>query len=530
MYGYRVGEVPLPKLPDQKEGALINRARSEPLRERMPVAVSVGCHAMAAMPHPDMFHTESARAGCAKRVTAKTPAVDPTVRERFRGFVRNWIKVNLQPLSFDTDLSVETWLDCTNYSAKRKQLLLELSKTFGDIREDPDWVKLKSFIKDEFYSELKYPRTINSRTDRFKTYVGPTFKAIEKVLFSRPEFIKKVPVASRPKYIIDRLFRLGGKYIATDFSSFECSFTDEVMDMCEFELYYYMVQSLPHANRFREILEDVIAGDNVLDFKYFTAIVKATRMSGEMNTSLGNGFTNLMLNLFVCSELGIDVSDAIVVEGDDGLFSVDDWPGTDLHEKLGFTIKLEVHENIEEASFCGLVFDIHDGNNLCDVKDVLATVGWLNQKYRSAKTTKLRGLLRCKALSFAHQYPGCPIVQEMAQAFLRLTKSIDVRHLIMKSCANEYERELASQYIGTPVPYRTVGAGSRLIIEEKYGVTVTEQRKLEDYFRAVTQIEPIPARLTRFFPDLWVEQFRMYVARDDVQAPYVPTLYALPEV
>lgn len=39
---------------------------------------------------------------------------------------------------------------------------------------------------------------INSRSDAFKAFSGPFFKAIEKVVYEMPEFIKHTPVPDRP--------------------------------------------------------------------------------------------------------------------------------------------------------------------------------------------------------------------------------------------------------------------------------------------------------------------------------------------
>ena len=41
--------------------------------------------------------------------------------------------------------------------------------------------------------------------------------------------------------------------------------------------------------------------------RYFNGKVVARRMSGEMNTSLGNGFGNLMMMTDVCLSIGIEL-------------------------------------------------------------------------------------------------------------------------------------------------------------------------------------------------------------------------------
>jgi hypothetical protein len=56
-------------------------------------------------------------------------------------------------------------------------------------------IRCSSFVKDEHYEGWKYPRLINSRSDQFKVFIGPTIKAMEHLVYSHlPEFIKHVPV------------------------------------------------------------------------------------------------------------------------------------------------------------------------------------------------------------------------------------------------------------------------------------------------------------------------------------------------
>jgi hypothetical protein len=512
LYGYRVGEVNLPLLPEKKKGSIVDEARPElPTDIRQPVAVSAGIHCDYVCPHPDMHHTPTARSGAMKRVVIKPPDASPDLLSEFKIFVKEFVEREFVPLSPDIDLSVETWLNGTNYPLWRREQLLKEALNLREIGDDRLDYICKSFIKDEFYNEFKHARTINSRSDRFKVAVGPIFKAIEKVVFSRPEFIKKVPVADRPEYILKKLYMEGGFYIATDYSSFEALFTPALMESCEFVLYEHMTKHLARGDWFMGVCREVLGGVNECHFKKFLVRVPGTRMSGEMCTSLGNGFSNLMIMMFVCHKLGKKCNG--VVEGDDGLFVFDSWHETDLFLKLGLTIKLDVHHSLNTASFCGIIFDQNDKNNICDVRDVVSTMSWLNSRYSRSKKTKKLSLLRCKALSFAHQYPGCPVIQSMAHSILRLTSGMDVRHLLLSSAANEYEREAFSSFLGNPVPHRPVGIGTRLLVEKLYKISVNQQLILENWFESQTEIRPIPEALVYNFPACWL-QFGVGYKRD----------------
>ncbi len=80
-------------------------------------------------------------------------------------------------------------------------------------------------------------------------------------------------------------------------------------------------------------------------------------MSGEMNTSLGNGFSNLMFMLYACEIQGIECDG--IVEGDDGAFALSLKPGQKFDEsifaEMGLTIKLEKHTDLMSMSFCGIL-------------------------------------------------------------------------------------------------------------------------------------------------------------------------------
>jgi hypothetical protein len=426
------------------------------------------------------------------------------------------------PLSALTDTTVETWLEESNYPAWKKKEMLATWKAClekGGIRSDPKYVQLKSFGKRESYTDWKHGRGINARPDEAKCAFGPIFHAIEKVLFQRPEFIKKISVADRPRYIWERLWRLGSSYIATDYSSFEALFTREIMLAVEFELYIYMVQDLPDAEWWLPLVLETLGGRNVCKYKNFFVEIDATRMSGEMCTSLGNGFSNLMFMLFVCKEAGC--KDVVgVVEGDDGLFSLRGRaPRPEEFAALGLIIKAEYHENLAEASFCGLVFDLEDLINVTDVRKVLAGFGWTDyQAYGSARQSKLDHLMRAKALSVVHQYPGCPILQSFGCAILRNTRHLgrlSTSVAVATKNAGWWEREkfkeLARQAESWEAKVRTIPINTRFLVERLYGVSVETQMALEREFDGWTELRSFDLCGLVDVPQSWRDYWQIYV-------------------
>jgi hypothetical protein len=471
--------------------------------------VSLGCGLQgAACPHPDPGDSDTMLCGVKKRFASLPPEADATLILELRDFVSKWLSSNVAPISPETDLSVETWLERTRYTAGRKKELLDIYRDSPKLL--PKHRELKGFMKDETYPAYKHARGINSRSDRFKCEVGPFAKACEDILYEHTPFIKHVPVAERPRVIHEALSRLGGLYGATDYTAFESLFIRTLMDVCEFELYRHMSSLNMEAHRQAEELMAATGGINVIHYKHFTVLLPATRMSGEMVTSLGNGFSNLMFLYFVASKSNCNVT--AFVEGDDAIFSCDGVLQDHLFTKLGLNIKLEWHSSLNEASFCGIIYDEMDLAPVTNPLEVLATFGYTTNTYLNANQNTKLMLLRSKALSYAYQYPGCPIISSLARYGLRMTRGRDIRNFVQnKLKTNQWEREQmldALHYNPIDVP---VGMGTRLLVEKLYGITVESQIKFEDYLDSLEVLCPLEWPIIDLLvPPSWVHYFVQY--------------------
>jgi hypothetical protein len=527
-YGARVGEVDFPIIGPIKQSVKFGPLEDVQDRlKRPPVAVSLGCHTDGhADWHLDPHDPYTMAAGVCKRVASAPPQIDRKLLARFRLFVRSFVRKHFTPLACTSDTSLDTWLSNTSYPEWRKRELREaFAKWRGNL--DPKDLKVKSFMKDETYGEVKHARGIYSRSDLFKCLVGPTFKLIEAEVYSHESFIKHIPVKDRPEYITNLLQKVGAKYLQTDFTAFEAMFVREIMESCEFELYDYMTQLLPDHDDFMFLCTEFIAGINQCVFKNFSVDIQASRMSGEMCTSLGNGFTNLMLLLFACE--CYDSKAAAVVEGDDGLTSiVGRVPNSEFFARLGANVKLVVYDELNRASFCGLIFDPVDRCNLRDPFKVLINFGWAASRYTHSRPKKLRVLLRCKSLCLIYQYPGCPIIQNLALYGLRVTS--DVRFYQLLKLANargveDYTRQLILSAISLPPYPRYQGMGSRLLFEQEFGVSIEQQREYERYLDSLKTITPLsPGVLSDGFSSTSQKYWNMYVLPllDDFTHPPIP--------
>lgn len=520
----------------QIERLSLNDADTRPV-----VMCSLGMHVNnAAMPHVDPSDTRTALTGAMYRFCRKIPNA-ACHKAKFNEFVKRWLRKNMTPLAYCTDTTFETWIQKTPYTLARKNELrrkwLALNIEFGDycklnnknINNDPKnrLFNLMSFVKDECYPTFKHARAINSRSDEFKCIVGPIFQLISEELFKLPWFIKKIPIHLRPQYIIDLLDRVGEEFMGTDYTSYEAHFEEEVMLDCEMELYSYMVQYLPCGQLFIDMISKAFFQDaNWIQFKRFVISIFGKRMSGEMNTSLGNGFSNLMFMLYKCKENG-NKNVRGVIEGDDGLFVMQGEPPNEKDfAAFGLNIKIVKEKELSHASFCGMVFDMHDRTNVTNPIDELVSFGWTTRRYAQSKRGIHMCLLRSKALSLAYQYRGCPILSTLAYKVCQLTASYDAQSFVNKQATfyqNSYELEITRQafeYFRQNGLLQQPGNNTRQLVQELYGVSVPDQLAIESYINSMPSIDVIrcPA-LDKYISSDYNHYFMYYTVKLSTHLP-----------
>lgn len=492
-YGYRVGEIGLPPTGDAKVGTVIRLLVDQDHTKRVPVQLSLGCHVVGATyPHPDPNHAETIACSIRKRIACQPPRPIPERLREFRAFVDSFVRNTFTPFGPGETFSVSEWLGSSNYPLSRR---VDLERTYRKHCENPlpNWeVELvKCFVKMESYPSYKHARAIYSRSDTYKCLVGPVFAKIERVLFSGKSFIKKCPVQDRPSFILESLGRdglhTGRGYLATDYTAYESHFTADIMDSCENIFYKHMVQNHPEASAVIDRHIRVARAYNNCFFKCARARILAGRMSGEMNTSLGNSFTNLMVALYAAHKAGL-VDFRVVVEGDDSLASYIKSSSGEAREyekiirELGFNLKIETHEKLSTASFCGLVFCEETKLNLPNPKKHLNTTGWISGKYCRSKEKKLLELLKGKAMSLMASARGCPILQSFALYLLRCTEGSHFR----------IDCYWARQFVlNANIQPSEVTLGSRMVVENVYGIDIATQLYIEDHFDSLNVLCPI---------------------------------------
>lgn len=472
---------------------------------RQLTAASLGPHIAGLAPNiPATNDTESYFYGVQRRVGLLVEADVKLNHRDAREFTRVLLNKNFKPLARSTDYSKVHYLREINQPEHRKEELRKAIRPRNYFWRHQHLCNCKGFTKMESLDrkprekaeQMPPPRGINSRSDSFKIETGPYFHRIERQMFSSKYFIKYVPVRERMAWLIQRLQRPGSVYLATDFTAFESHMTPQVMRTFEFQLYEYMLKFAPDHSSIMRLIRKI--GDtNTVYSKFGRFKVDGVRMSGDMCTSLGNGFTNMALMFYVLHSRGIPVSDIDgVFEGDDGLIRVPLQyrallPTESDFKELGCHIKLNVCKDVATSEFCGVVCHEKVGHNIIDAYSALVKTGWTTSSQKYGRVGKLKGLLRAKAFSLCYEAPNCPITRAFADALLRLTSDSSV--VYENNVMSWWDQQvLLGVSLDKLPPPAVIHPLSRDVMVEKFGVSISTQLQYEAYFARMTDIRPVP--------------------------------------
>lgn len=425
----------------------------------------------------DTNDPDSVVQGLHRRLCRDLPAPNLIKIGKLKRFVRRWCEAHLRRTS---PMDFEEWLAGTGYNEHRKD---EIRRAHDELRggrpTKKEASRIKSFIKTEGYPKYTHARSINSRSDKVKSFFGPRFKAIEAVVYELPEFIKHVAVSDRPKRIAT-LRRAMRKYFLSDYTAFESHFIKLIMDAVECEVYRYCLPDDIHI----EFVCSVLMGMNRLVNKSGVKVeIEARRMSGDMCTSLGNGLTNLLVTLFLVEEAGGQVDG--FVEGDDGIFSSTVELTPEMYAEVGFTIKIEEVEDpcscipvrrkpsefgCSVGAFCGIVCA---GDQVVrDPRTFMNHFGWTSS-FVNARQGIMDQLARAKALSAIAESPQCPIVGALAR---RVEK--DTRGVVPRFVDDGYHNKIIDDKMS--IPEFCPSDESRALVAALFGISEEQQKRAEE--------------------------------------------------
>jgi hypothetical protein len=479
--------------------------------------VSLGCNFKnAALPVPEISHSPSQIEGAVKRIACRMPAINRARLRRLKRFCFRFLNHHFKDDQFtaEENFEFEDFITKTPYTQTRKEELTKINKNIFNI--DGKGFNVHGFTKDENYPEYKHFRGIMSRSDDYKTRVGPFFRKFDKILFNKKFFIKKIPVTQRAQWLSEK-FRFAREIYCTDFTSFEATFGPLLMKI-EMSIYSWFLKNNPNHDKIMNLLRSGIGGINKIKYSQFLFTIFCRRMSGEMNTSGGNGLMNLMMTYFILEERGNPLDLSTAFEGDDGCIEINSiytQPTPTDYSDLGANIKIDKPDSPSEASFCGLIYDVQALDNVTDPVDCLMSFGWTTQQYAGACNKKLLALLRSKSLSMLYEYPACPILKELALYGLRMTQQIDDTYLeqtIKKEHTSIYYKEQWVQaleyYKHGKMINKPINLNTRYLVQKRYNIPISLQYKIEKYLNNLNILTEID--IPELYPLIHKDCFHYY--------------------
>lgn len=436
--------------------------------------------------YPDLSHPANQVASCIHRFGCSMPDPEQRRIDHFVEFAKLFIRTKIRGLVVSDVPTFDAWLDKCQYPGSRKRQLRKIASSIDSI--DSKSMESKSFIKWEGYGEPKNPRAINSPDDVTKVLLGPYLWASDKRTFELPWFIKGRDPKTWPKIFEDEFGESG--VMETDFSSFESHHRGKY---CTVILYWlmHMLRDSGMSNARLRLVSQMVLGANVTKFKSLSAVVNQRLMSGVMWTSSANGLLNLLLMIYLVASSEKDwlpPSDIVrfadkfrgKVEGDDGLCVVSA-VDTRIIAELGLKLKFELKQNYRCSSFCGTVMTDHPGDMLRDPIKTLRNFFVIPPKYaRSNRNTHL-ALFRAKALSLKYQYNNCPIVGELCQWVCDNTRGITISDGVQSEISHHLVAHVDVSQTWRQRP--TVHAASRQLVEDEFGIPITQQLYVERLIR-----------------------------------------------
>lgn len=467
------------------------------------------------------------------RFGRKMPTPTPEMEDLFLEFSKLNIRSTF-PEKLRDEHVPETieWLKNANYTGARKLDLKILRHGLTCINRMTAIVK--SFVKWEgYYAKPKNARGINSPSDESKVALGPLIHAVDEMTFKAKYFVKHKNPRDWPPMILDSL---GLEAVTeTDFSSFE-SHHSGVFSKVVYYWMLHMIRDITGIKPLKTLIARLILGRNVIQFKHILVETDQRLMSGALWTSSANGVLNLMIMMFLAALAQCESRDPAVlvdwaqanfkgfVEGDDGLCRDYNIQKKHINE-LGLILDMDRHKNFTEANFCGIVCD---PSSLTVLKDPIAAITKLfvlPPKYKNAKPSKLKSLVRARAMSYLCNFDTTPVLAACCHWILRVTSGynlegcLDVLDAHQRKFVLIAERELKDrQYCEKVIPIE-----SRIIVEDRFKLSVDEQLRLEEIFRRSYDHE-LSIDMLAHATDVTVQHALDFVYFDDCGPEYHPIL------
>lgn len=265
-----------------------------------------------------------------------TRSLPPTKPVRIDPRIRSAAMILAQQIGkLETPMLLEEWLNRFP-PVRRKQL--------AEAYNQPLSSTVEFFQKIEQLDEPKQPRAIQARVDSFKVHLGPWIAQFELMCRQRlPIFVKGLDGKAKAE-TLDRLRDRSLWALEIDFSRFDRSLTTELLEATEHLIYRHCLPPAVAGAMSLQLRNHVKTRNNA------SYTVDGTRMSGDVNTSLGNCL--VVASLMLAQGLPLN---SFVVEGDDMIASITEREKSRLCPSMltdaGLDPKIRIIPQ-EESEFC----------------------------------------------------------------------------------------------------------------------------------------------------------------------------------
>lgn len=266
-----------------------------------------------------------------------TPKIDVSIIRAAEELARKIGKIT-------TPLAFEDWL--SRFPPKRRE---ELTRA----RYDTLNANVEMFVKTEQLEDDKDPRAIQARKDSYKARAGPWVAALEERCLQVVDFlVKKLNDEERAKKVAELKTR-ASNIVELDFTRFDRHCSKQLLEATEHLVYDVVLPKEIAALMHKQLHNNCKTANGV------TYQVQGSRMSGDVNTSIGN----CIIVACMCKAAGIPW-DALLVEGDDMIAAVTNKERDSLN--LGILTATGMKPQIITS---------HDAGSFCSRYDVVDSLG-----------------------------------------------------------------------------------------------------------------------------------------------------------
>lgn len=368
-------------------------------------------------------------------------------------------------------LSALEYID--GYSGNKRSLLQQARVSLQASRVSKRDAAVRMFLKDDKYvdGEFKEPRCIQYRSKRYHLRLGSYLAPIEHAFYGvlGPA---GVPVCAKARNTFDRAADLRVMWdahnspvaILLDHSKFDAHVSPELLRV-EHAFYSLLVPEEKLARLLE--MQRVNRGRTATGTSYS---VKATRMSGDVNTGLGNsvlnyGMIRAWLDAYgVSADVYVDGDDSVVVMSRVDLHLVD--PTT--FARFGMETKVDYAYQFEEVDFCQCrpVETVSGWRMVRNPTRVVSRAPWTTRQYPEVAYLRLiRTIGWCELACNG----GVPILQAYAKWFMAQGAGRLMRHEIS-------ERLRGTREVITDVP---ITMFVRQSFADAWGISPAEQVRIE---------------------------------------------------